>query len=945
LRVLLGALLFLTALLPAYDARAQTNPTTTPDPAVVENLLQQMTREQKVGQVFMLSFPGSDTGSNADIVRLINEYKIGGVQLKASAQNFVNDATISTTLQIASLSNELQRSALRSGGPAGVPLFIAVAQDNEFGGAFELNELSNGFTELPSPMALGGTWNTQYAQTAGRTLGAELSMSGVNVFFGPALDVVESPQGASPGDLGVRAFGGNPFWVARIGQALVDGLNTGGRGRVAVVAKNFPGLGASDRNAAEEIPTVQKSIDQLRQIDLLPYAAVMQADAVSRTLVDGLQIAHVRYGAFQGGVRPVSLDTQAYGRLLSLPETTAWRERGGVTFSEQLGTRSIRRLYETIEGSGAESNSSLRISRQIVRDAFAAGNDVLVLGALGPGPSWAEQLPTIEDTLRFFNTQYVADATFAANIDAAVRRILTLKLRLYGGSFALGNVLAAPEQAQRPSSDEADSTALLSAVLKDAATQIAPATALPAGPARTDTVVFFTDDRPVQECAKCPPRPALATSGLSDALNQLYGKDTTEQFDASRATSFALNDLVQYDRLLNQGISVTTPATATPAISGEVITPTASIDQQRGIEVRQAISDSNWIIFNLIDLKPGDSSSQAFRRFLASRADRLKDKRIVVFAFGAPYYLDATEVGALTEYYALYSRSRAAYDIAARLLFREIQARGTAPVNIDATQYRLTERLRPDPMQTIAIAIAEQLTGTNSTPQPVQRNIGDKIQIVAGPILDLNKHIVPDGTPAQFVIRYQGEEQPRVVPLQTANGIVSTEFVVERDVPVSISVESDDAKSSNVIRLTPSAIEVINPTAAPTTSAQPPTATAPPQSTPVPAAPPVVGPIERTSLSGFLLTCLLLIGVGTATFAILSGFRSTPMYLRVRGVLLTWIAGWVFYVLYALGAPGTDRLAEAFTWGGGPMVAAVFGLLVLIGYAIWISARRGNEAL
>jgi beta-N-acetylhexosaminidase len=567
---------------------------------------------------------------------------------------------------------------------------------------------------------------------------------------------------------------------------------------------------------------------------------------------------------------------------------------------------------------------------------------VLVLGAIGPGPTWAEQLPTIEDTLRFFNTQYVADATFASNIDAAVKRILTLKLRLYGGSFALGNVLAAPEQAPRPNPADSDSASLLNNVLKDAATQITPVNELPPGPARSDAVVFFTDDRPVQTCAKCAPQPALATSGLSDALNQLYGKDTTEQFDAARATSFSFTDLVQYDLLLSQELSATT--TVTPADGGAVVTPTASIDVQRGLAVRQAIDDSNWIIFNLIDLKPGNPSSEAFRNFLASRSDRLKDKRVVVFAYGAPYYLDATEVGALAEYYALYSRSPAAYDIAARLLFREIQARGTAPVNIDATQYRLAERTQPNPAQTIAIAIAEQLTTTTGTPQPIQRNIGDKIEIVAGPILDLNKHIVPDGTPAQFVFRYQGEEQPRIVPLQTVNGVVRTEFVVERDVPVNIAVESGEAKQSNVIRLNTLAIEVVKPTQEPPPTVPAPTVSAPQVSTPAPVVPPASAPAERTSLSGFLLTCLLLIGVGTATFAILSGFRATPMYLRVRGVLLTWIAGWVLYTLYAVGAPGTNRLADAFTWGGGPMVAAVFGLLVLIGYAIWLSGRRGNEA-
>ena len=37
--------------------------------------------------------------------------------------------------------------------------------------------------------------------------------------------------------------------------------------------------------------------------------------------------------------------------------------------------------------------------------------------------------------LSFFRQQYLADKNFAATVDAAVLRILTLKLRLYGGAF------------------------------------------------------------------------------------------------------------------------------------------------------------------------------------------------------------------------------------------------------------------------------------------------------------------------------------------------------------------------------------------------------------------------------------------------------------------------------------------------------------------------------
>ena len=44
----------------------------------------------------------------------------------------------------------------------------------------------------------------------------------------------------------------------------------------------------------------------------------------------------------------------------------------------------------------------------------------------------------------------------------------------------------------------------------------------------------------------------------------------------------------------------------------------------------------------------------------------------MVFAFNAPYYLDATDISKLTAYYAFYSKINPFIDVAARILFQEV---------------------------------------------------------------------------------------------------------------------------------------------------------------------------------------------------------------------------------------------------------------------------------
>ena len=156
-----------------------------------------------------------------------------------------------------------------------MPLFIGISQE---GDGTPYDQILSGLTPLPSQMAMGATWNTEMARQVGTVAGSELSALGFNLFLGPSLDVVEAPNPSAQIDLGTRVFGGDPFWVGEMGKAYISGLHTGSSSRMVVVAKHFPGRGDSDRSPEEEVPTVRKSLEQLKQIELSPFLAVTQSD-------------------------------------------------------------------------------------------------------------------------------------------------------------------------------------------------------------------------------------------------------------------------------------------------------------------------------------------------------------------------------------------------------------------------------------------------------------------------------------------------------------------------------------------------------------------------------------------------------------------------------------------------------------------------------------------
>ncbi len=862
-----------------------------------EALLDTMTPEERVGQLFLVTFNGTDIGFESQIYDLITNYHIGGVILQQESDNFLPSPQTETgawllirALQTAewsaSQSNQIEPENYQEFRPAFIPLLVGMSQE---GNGPPADQIFNGLTSLPSLMGIGATFQTDLARQVGFVTGSELSALGINLLLGPSLDVLETPIEQGTGDLGVRTFGGDPFWVGEMGRAYVIGVHEGSEGRMAVIAKHFPGHGSSDRLPEEEVATVRKSLEQLKQIELPPFYAVTGNAPSEVATVDGLLTSHIRYQGFQGNIRettrPVSMDRLALDQLINLPPFATWVENGGVMVSENLGSEAFRR-FEDPTGFNFQA-------RFVARDAFLAGNDLLFVGDEFISTSDPDQYTSIISTLDLFAQKYRDDPGFQEQIDESVLKNLTLKYRLNNNTiFTLGSTV--PPQENLPVLGESDQ--ISRQVAQEAVTLISPsftdlAETIPEPPNINDHIVFITDVRTAIQCSTCSEQQILPKSGLKDAVIKLYGPLAGGQVVQRNMVSYTFDEL---SALLNR------------------------IPQFDYTILESDLEQAQWIIFSLADVSSENPSSLALSRFLAERPDLFRQKNLVVFAFDAPYYLDATEISKLSAYYGLYSVIPQFVDTAARVLFGEIPApRGDLPVTVSGIDYDLITATSPDPEQTIElfIDVPEANLGTPVPTQIPQLAIGDLIPVRTGVILDHNSHPVPDGTIVDFILS-AGLNELAAQKETTQDGIARTTFLIEESGTIVIHARSDPAFESNFLQfdIPPEGIPTIEfvITQFPTeTATSEPEATEiiSPSTTPAPPAPP-----GTTGINDWLIATGVSIGIGAAIYWITTTFGL--LRWGVRSGLLAIIGGLMAYMYLAMHLPGSEQLLSVpGAWG------------------------------
>ncbi len=599
---------------------------------------------------------------------------------------------------------------------------------------------------------------------------------------------------------------------------------------------------------------------------------------------------------------------------MELSPLSNWREGGGVTVSDSLGSNAIRRFKDPSE--------QIFQAHLVARDAFLAGNDLLLISDFRDN-SDPDEYTTIINTLEFFANKYEEDELFAKQVDDAVLRILRLKTRIYGGSFFYPDVVNHVNVFDETNLD----MSLANEVAQSAATLLSPALdeiedRVEGAPKIGERIVFFSDVRQISQCSTCNKIDVIPLNALEDAVIRLFGPAAAGQVGSWNLRSYSMADLSNY---LGE-----TPVDV-PAV------PLISTD-----EIDEAVRLSDWLIFSVLDSRSTEYGANALKLLLDLRPDLASSKKLIVFGHDSPNILDATDVSKIDVYHALYDGSSPFIDVAAKLLFQEVSATGASPVSVASIGYDLIEATSPNPDQIIQLII-ESGSDEGTDEPPTGYSVGDVLKIETAVIVDNNGYPVPDNTPVDFIITQQIEGvSTATINAFTVDGIARTDVALERTGLLSITAQSGKAQVSEILQFNvdvdvPAQATLISPTLSPTLTVEP----SPESSDPTPTSGPQTGgdsgeiPGEnQLGFVGLMFGALGLAVVGGAGYATVIR-QNFPEEIRLRCVLLPIVGGLLGYNYLALDLPGASNLLSAMGPFSGFIVAIITGASAFVFTQIW----------
>lgn len=240
----------------------KTEPMPTGDP--LEVLMDSLTLEQKVGQIFLARCP--ETGA-AEAVR---QYHLGGFVL--FDRDFKGETPSSMAQKIAGYQ-----------GVSDIPLLIAV---DEEGGTVNRVSSHKAFRAypFPSPRELYTKGGLELIHNTEAEKAQLLSGLGINVNLAPVCDITTNPSAF----MYRRSLGQSP---AVTGEFVADSIQTMGRFGVAAVMKHFPGYG-NNADTHTGIARDSRSLETLETEDMQPFFAGISAGGgailVSHTIVEAI---------------------------------------------------------------------------------------------------------------------------------------------------------------------------------------------------------------------------------------------------------------------------------------------------------------------------------------------------------------------------------------------------------------------------------------------------------------------------------------------------------------------------------------------------------------------------------------------------------------------------------------------------------------------------------
>jgi beta-N-acetylhexosaminidase len=154
---------------------------------------------------------------------------------------------------------------------------LLISADLEAGSGMRFDDTVN----LPWNMAVGATYNPDYARRQGALTAIEARSLGVQQIYAPVADV--NNNAANP-VINVRSYGEDPIAVGSFVAAFVEGVQSKG---VIATAKHFPGHGDTAVDSHRGLPQIDVNRERLNAVELVPFRAAV------RSGVGSVMTAHI----------------------------------------------------------------------------------------------------------------------------------------------------------------------------------------------------------------------------------------------------------------------------------------------------------------------------------------------------------------------------------------------------------------------------------------------------------------------------------------------------------------------------------------------------------------------------------------------------------------------------------------------------------------------------
>ncbi len=323
--------------LPEEETATTHNPGENTGNEEVENILKNMTLEEKVCQMFVITPEALNDGKNVvsvseNMKANLDQYPVGGIIFFAA--NIVEP--VQTKTMLAELQTESKKNT-------GLELFTCI--DEEGGRVARIG--SNKAFDVEQVGAMGNIKSEDEAYNAGNVIGSYLSDLGFNFDFAPDADVITNPANKVIGD---RSFGSDAEIVSKYSIAYAEGLN---KNNVLSTFKHFPGHGGTVGDTHEGYAFTDKTLDELMQSELVPFIAAADNE------IDAVMVAHISV--------PNILDSNVPCSLSHYMITDVLRNKigyEGLICTDALAMKAITNEFSSGEAAVA---------------AILAGNDIILM--------------------------------------------------------------------------------------------------------------------------------------------------------------------------------------------------------------------------------------------------------------------------------------------------------------------------------------------------------------------------------------------------------------------------------------------------------------------------------------------------------------------------------------------------------------------------------------